>query len=184
MSKAQLDVVQDDGGNKKSHFQGPPMWPCRGCSQSPASAFAFQVSVSEPHSAKIVTSSVCSRHVLRLQSLTATTIMADEESIIKYGYTPVPRDPDVLFKDHPTASGDHPKQDPVIFSDFALPDSPLVQQVREFVKVKTHRNRQVTFHVMQILAFQEKLNDRTFNHSNRVYIYGQSILSSVSPARC
>jgi cyanamide hydratase len=52
-----------------------------------------------------------------------------------YGFTPVPRDPDVLFDGHPTASGDHPKQDAWEAKDFPLPDSPLVQEVKAFVKV-------------------------------------------------
>ena len=57
------------------------------------------------------------------------------ENIAKYGYTPVPRDPDVLFKDHPTASGPSPKQDACAARDFPLPDSPLVRAVEAFAKV-------------------------------------------------
>ena len=53
-----------------------------------------------------------------------------------YGYTPVARDPDVLFKDHPTSSGANPKQDAFKFDDLPLPDSPLVRTVKEFVKVR------------------------------------------------
>ena len=58
------------------------------------------------------------------------------DKVAFYGFTPVPRDPDVLFKDHPTASGPNPKQDDVEFKDFPLPDSPLVQNVKAFVKVR------------------------------------------------
>ena len=32
------------------------------------------------------------------------------ENIEKYGYTSVPRDPDVLLADHPTAGGPAPQQ--------------------------------------------------------------------------
>lgn len=83
---------------------------------------------------------------------------ADADKITFYGYTPVPRDPDVLFKDHPTASGAHPKQDSFEFNDFLpLPNSPLVQKAKAFVK--------------------DRLNEQTFNHSHRVYIYGSLSLS-------
>ena len=61
--------------------------------------------------------------------------MTEEQKVKFYGYTPVARDPDVLFKDHPTASGPNPKQDPFTFKDFPLPDSPLVQKVKAYVKV-------------------------------------------------
>jgi cyanamide hydratase len=52
-----------------------------------------------------------------------------------YGFTPIVRDPDVLFHAHPTATGDHPKQDLFKAADFPLPDSPLVREVKAFVKV-------------------------------------------------
>ncbi|KAI5119260.1 hypothetical protein M0805_007263 [Coniferiporia weirii] len=87
--------------------------------------------------------------------------MNDEQKISFYGYTSVPRDPDVLFKDHPTASGANPKQDPLEFKDLPLPDSPLVQKVKEFVK--------------------ERLTEQTFNHSNRVYIYGTALVKTHFP---
>lgn len=63
--------------------------------------------------------------------------MADHNTTF-YGFTPVPRDPEVLFKDHPTANGDHPKQDPFEVKDFPLPDSKVVQEVKAFVKVRFH----------------------------------------------
>ena len=52
-----------------------------------------------------------------------------------YGFTPVVRDPDVLFKDHPTATGPNPKQLPYAVNDFPLPTSPVVTAVKDFVKV-------------------------------------------------
>ena len=52
-----------------------------------------------------------------------------------YGFTAVPRSPDELFKDHPTALGDHPKQDVFEAKDFPFPDSKLVREVNAFVKV-------------------------------------------------
>jgi hypothetical protein len=75
-----------------------------------------------------------------------------------YGFTSVPRDPDVLFKDHPSASGPNPKQDLFSAADFPLPDSELVRQVRQFVKTE--------------------LNEQTYNHSHRVYVYGTFLLSA------
>ena len=53
-----------------------------------------------------------------------------------YGFTPVPRDPDVLFLNHPTASGPNPKQNPWEAKDFPFPDSPPVHAVRDFVRVR------------------------------------------------
>ena len=61
--------------------------------------------------------------------------MSEDKAIEFYGFSPVARDPDVLFKDHPTASGSTPKQDPFQFADIPLPDSQLVQTVKAFVKV-------------------------------------------------
>jgi cyanamide hydratase len=52
-----------------------------------------------------------------------------------FGYTAVPRDPEVLFKNHPTALGDHPKQELFVVNDFPLPDSKVVREVKAFVKV-------------------------------------------------
>ncbi|EEB88560.1 hypothetical protein MPER_13543, partial [Moniliophthora perniciosa FA553] len=60
--------------------------------------------------------------------------MSVDPNISFYGFTPVVRDPDVLFADHPTASGENPKQDPFTVNDFPLPDSPLVRDVKAFVK--------------------------------------------------
>ena len=76
----------------------------------------------------------------------------EKNPVAFYGFTAVPSDPDVLFKDHPTASGPDPKQDRFTVADFPLPDSHLVKQVREFVKAE--------------------LNEQTYNHCLRVYVYG------------
>ncbi|KAG6879776.1 hypothetical protein C0992_011821 [Termitomyces sp. T32_za158] len=58
-----------------------------------------------------------------------------DPSVVFYGFTPVPRDPDVLFDGHPTASGDHPKQDNYRVADFPLPDSEVVRKVKAFVQI-------------------------------------------------
>jgi cyanamide hydratase len=58
-----------------------------------------------------------------------------------YGFTPVPRDPDVLFDGHPTANGANPKQDSFSVEDFPLPKSPLAAEVTSFVKVIAIRGR-------------------------------------------
>ncbi|KAG6889685.1 hypothetical protein C0995_015433 [Termitomyces sp. Mi166 len=57
-----------------------------------------------------------------------------DPNVVFYGFTPVPRDPDVLFDGHPTASGDHPKQDNYRVTDFPLPDSQVVREVKAFVQ--------------------------------------------------
>jgi cyanamide hydratase len=78
-----------------------------------------------------------------------------------YGWTAVPSDPDVLFKDHPTALGPNPKQDHFTAADFPLPDSELVRHVRQFVKTE--------------------LNEQTYNHSHRVYVYGTALVRTHFP---
>ena len=62
----------------------------------------------------------------------STNTMPDP--ITFYGFTPVPRDPDVLFHGHLTASGNYPKQDLFKVNDFPLPDSPLAREVKAFVR--------------------------------------------------
>jgi len=84
-----------------------------------------------------------------------------ENPIAFYGFSPVPRDPDVLFKDHPTALGPNPKQDLFTAADFPLPDSPVVRAVEAFVKTE--------------------LDEQTFNHSHRVYIYGTALVRTHFP---
>ena len=61
--------------------------------------------------------------------------MSASKAIEFYGFTPVPRDPDVLFADHPTASGPNPKQDPFTVDDFPLPKGQVVDAVETFVNV-------------------------------------------------
>lgn len=69
-----------------------------------------------------------------------------DPNVTFYGFTPVPRDPDVLFDAHPTASGDHPKQDECQAIDFPLPDSPVVQEVKAFAQVRgMHRMSHLPF---------------------------------------
>jgi len=84
------------------------------------------------------------------------------DPIAFYGFSPIVRDPDVLFHEHPTASGDHPKQDLFKAADFPAPDSPLAREVRKFA--------------------QAELNEQTFNHSNRVYIYGVALTKTHFPS--
>lgn len=57
------------------------------------------------------------------------------DPVIFYGFTAVPRDPEILFANHPTASGPNPKQDLFTVDDFPLPDSKVVREVKAFVKV-------------------------------------------------
>ncbi|KAK2460392.1 hypothetical protein APHAL10511_007557 [Amanita phalloides] len=83
------------------------------------------------------------------------------DPIAFYGFTPVVRDPEVLFRDHATAS-DHPKQDPFTAPDFPPPDSQLAREVEKFA--------------------HEELNEQTFNHSNRVYIYGVALTKTHFPS--
>lgn len=80
--------------------------------------------------------------------------MATENNVEKYGWTPVPRDPEVLLKGHPTAGGPNPKQADYDLSELSFPDSELVRRSKAFV--------------------QKELNTPTFNHSHRVFIYGTS----------
>ncbi|KAH7872462.1 uncharacterized protein C8R40DRAFT_1052475 [Lentinula edodes] len=84
-----------------------------------------------------------------------------DPNIAFYGFTPVPRDPGVLFANHPTASGDCPKQDYFQAEDFPIPESVLVNDVTTFVK--------------------KELDEQTFNHSNRVYIYGVALTKTHFP---
>lgn len=60
--------------------------------------------------------------------------MADS-SIEFYGFTAVPRDPEALFRDHPTALGENPKQDAFSVTDFPFPESELIRSVKDFVQV-------------------------------------------------
>lgn len=75
-----------------------------------------------------------------------------DDNVTKYGFTAVPRDPDVLFKDHPTASGPNPRQASFKLEQLPFPETDLVRKSKEFVK--------------------KELNPPTYNHSHRVYLYG------------
>ncbi len=55
-----------------------------------------------------------------------------------YGFTPVPRDPDVLFRDHPTANA--PATVLQTVEDYPFPESPLVREVETFVTVGPMEN--------------------------------------------
>ncbi|KAI0038483.1 cyanamide hydratase [Auriscalpium vulgare] len=88
--------------------------------------------------------------------------MASTDPVAFYGFTAVPRDPEVLFKDHPTASGPHPKQDAFTVVDFPFPDSHVVREVKAFVK--------------------KELDEQTYNHSHRVYIYGTALVKTHFPS--
>lgn len=71
--------------------------------------------------------------------------MSDSKEL--HGWTAVPRDPVVLFKNYEKSE---PK--PLVVNDILLPDSSLARKV---------------------LAYAEKeLSEETFNHSMRVYYYG------------
>ncbi|EMD34899.1 hypothetical protein CERSUDRAFT_116436 [Gelatoporia subvermispora B] len=85
-----------------------------------------------------------------------------KDNVVFYGFSPVPRDPEVLFKDHPTASGPNPKQDLFTVDDFPLPDSPVTREVKAFVK--------------------KELDEQTYNHSHRVYVYGTALVKTHFPA--
>ena len=69
-----------------------------------------------------------------------------------HGWTAVPRDPSVLLKD---SSASEPKLWTV--DEIALPDSPLAKEVLAYAK--------------------RELNEQTFNHSMRVYYYGEDDIS-------
>ncbi|KAG6833394.1 hypothetical protein H0H87_007379 [Tephrocybe sp. NHM501043] len=84
-----------------------------------------------------------------------------DNNIIFYGFTAVPRDPDVLFEGHATASGDYPKQDYFTVTDFPFPDSSVVQAVKAFVK--------------------RELPSQVWNHSHRVYVYGVALAKTHFP---
>lgn len=102
------------------------------------------------------------------------------DDVAFYGFTPVPRDPDVLFKDHPTASGPNPKQDLFTADDFPFPDSAVVRAVKDFVKVaRCSISRLPT---ADRRDSQKELDEQTYNHSNRVYIYGTLSLHALCSA--
>ncbi|KIJ33773.1 hypothetical protein M422DRAFT_264231 [Sphaerobolus stellatus SS14] len=85
------------------------------------------------------------------------------DNVTKYGYTPVPRDPNVLFENHPTGGGANPAQAAYSLdsSELKFPDTELVKKAKAFVKAK--------------------LNEPTWNHSHRVYIYGTAVVRKHFP---
>ncbi len=101
-----------------------------------------------------------------------------------FGFSPVPRDPEVLFKDHPTASGPNPKQDLFVADDLPLPDTPLVREVRAFAQVRysPFPRRRWAQWLISLLLSQKELDEQTFNHSNRVFVYGSAIAKTHFPA--
>jgi len=97
----------------------------------------------------------------RLHPLPTQHMAPPLDPVAFYGFTSVPRDPDVLFKDHPTASGTDLKQDLFTVGDFPLPDSEVVRAVIKFV--------------------QAELDEQTYNHSHRVYVYGTALVRTHFP---
>jgi len=74
-------------------------------------------------------------------------------AVKKYGWTAVPRKVETLLQQS-EASG---PAKPISVSSIKLPDSPLVKAVHDYAK--------------------RELAIETFNHSMRVYYYGQAILN-------
>jgi len=85
-----------------------------------------------------------------------------DRNVELYGFTAVPRDPEILFQNHPTATGEHPTQKACVVDDFPLPDSDVVRKVKAFAKAE--------------------LNKETYNHSHRVYIYGTALVKTHFPS--
>jgi len=79
-------------------------------------------------------------------------------AVEKYGWTAVPRDVGTLLQQSQASSGPAKY---IAASSIKLPDSPLVKAVHEYVK--------------------KELPLETFNHSMRVYYYGQAILAQAFP---
>jgi len=90
-----------------------------------------------------------------------SSILELNEEEQKYGWAAVPLDTDVLFKDHPTASGPSPKQDPFTVEQIPFPVSDLVQKTYNFAK--------------------SKLEAPAFNHSVRCFVYGAALVKTHFP---
>ncbi|KAJ2987169.1 hypothetical protein NUW54_g9508 [Trametes sanguinea] len=97
-------------------------------------------------------------------SLEWVLIMASEDWK-QYGFAPVPRDPEVLFKDHPTASGPNPKQD--LFVGGRLPAA--------------RHSSCAGDRIDDLSSSQKELDEQTFNHSNRVFVYGAALVKTHFP---
>ncbi|KAH7330083.1 hypothetical protein BKA65DRAFT_508442 [Rhexocercosporidium sp. MPI-PUGE-AT-0058] len=80
-------------------------------------------------------------------------------AIEKFGWTAVPRKISTLLEQSQASSG---PAKPVLVSSISLPDSPLAKAVHEYAK--------------------KELATETFNHSMRVFYYGQAILTQAFPA--
>ncbi|VDC05220.1 unnamed protein product [Peniophora sp. CBMAI 1063] len=89
-------------------------------------------------------------------------LTAESDPVAFYGFTAVPRDPDILFKDHPTASGPNPKQDLFTVADFPAPDSAVIQ-------------------ASMLSSRKSSTRKHTYNHSRRVYVYGLAIARTHFP---
>ena len=106
-----------------------------------------------------------------------------DEDVKKYGFEEVVRDQEILFKDHPTASGPNPKVDDLTYDQIPFPDTELVRKVVEFVKVCfiSDMSRRV-----MLKGMQKELPVPTFNHSMRVYVWGMDLLhrTCFNPKSC
>ncbi|MCJ1407257.1 hypothetical protein MMC19_001328 [Ptychographa xylographoides] len=80
-------------------------------------------------------------------------------AILEHGFTPVPRD-----VDHEILRGAKNIKDPapLLTKDIDFPSDPIVQKVQDHAK--------------------EQLGEQTYNHSMRVYYYGQAILRTQFPS--
>ncbi|KAG4441186.1 hypothetical protein IFR05_003304 [Cadophora sp. M221] len=80
-------------------------------------------------------------------------------AIEKFGWTAVPRKLSTLLEQSQASSG---PAKPISVSSISLPDSPLAKAVHEYAK--------------------KDLATETYNHSMRVFYYGQAILTQAFPA--
>ena len=90
----------------------------------------------------------------------------NDADVKKYGFEEVVRDQDVLFKDHPTASGPSPKVDSLTYDEIPFPDTELVRKVKEFVKVS---GLDCIRREIEMTILQSELPEPTFNQ----WVYSQ-----------
>ncbi|KAF9259657.1 cyanamide hydratase [Marasmius fiardii PR-910] len=90
--------------------------------------------------------------------LNASSPVGIDPNITLYGFTPVARDPNVLFSGISANASDQPE---FTVDDFPLPDSPLIRSVKAFV--------------------QNVVDEQTFNHSNRAYVFGVAVTRTHFP---
>ncbi|KAF9259650.1 cyanamide hydratase [Marasmius fiardii PR-910] len=81
-----------------------------------------------------------------------------DPNVTLYDFTPVAREPNVLFRGISANASDQPE---FTVDDFLLPDSPLIRSVKAFV--------------------QNVLDEQTFNHSNRAYVFGVAVTRAHFP---